>query len=297
MKKNSKLTLLILALGVVLSTAARVFVISAHTDMNTGFLYHGDELLCNLLYYGVIVIASAAAVFTARLDENSGIKERSAADISGAGTALIGFLTIFAGVFAVYEGITEIDAITPNKFLMFADFIFGAVQVALAFVTLVKKKFTPGVGYSYSLIGVYCICRGIYCFMNRMAITTVPEYLIECMSLIGMAVFFVLLGRFLSGNETPRTRKALSFWGVLTASLTLSNAFGVMIAKLTAPSSVSGRIVYTSFAAERFKQAQKGIDAYNMVFSPWVNLLLGALTAVALVVLFAGRTAKSDEDV
>ena len=116
-------------------------------------------------------------------------------DIGGAGAAVIGFLTMFTGVFAVYEGLTETKAITPTLFLTVIDLLFAAVMLAIAFVTLSKKRFTPGLGYSYSLIGVYCVCRGVYCFMSRMAITTVPEYLIECLSLIGMSVYFVMLGR------------------------------------------------------------------------------------------------------
>lgn len=294
MKRNSKITLWVMALGVILSTAARVFAISAHTDMNTGFLYHGDELLCNILYFGVIVIASAASIFTVWRDENNGARELAAANIPASGSVVMGFLTALAGAFAVYEGIAELHAVTPNRFLMFADFIFGAVLLVIAFVTLVKQKFTPGVGYSYSLIGVYCICRGIYCFMNRMAITTVPEYLIEAMSIIGMSVFFVLLGRYLSGNETAKTRKALGFWGTAAVALTLSNAFGTIIAKFFASPEIRARIVYTSYAAESFRQAQKGVNAYAMVFTPWAELFLGALVAVGVAVLFIG---KRDENV
>lgn len=294
MKKNSKITLLVMALGVILSTAARVFVISAHTDMNTGFLYHGDELLCNLLYFGVIAIASAAAIFTAKIDEKNGAKDLTAAAVPTVGAVVMGFLTIFAGGFAIYEGIAEIHAITPNRFLMLSDFIFGTVLLVIAFVTLVKQKFTPGLGYSYSLIGVYCICRGIYGFMNRMAIVTVPEYLIETLSIIGMSVFFVLLGRYVSGNESSKTRAALAFWGVASASLTLSNALGTMIAKIAASSEVKARIVTSTYIAESFKQAQKGVNAYAMVFTPWVELFLAALAAAGVAFLFIG---KRDEDV
>lgn len=295
MKKNGKITLAVLTAGTILSWAVRIYVIVAHTDMKTGFLYHGEELLCNILYYGIIAAAAVAAIFTARADEKNGIKDQTSADITGAKAAAIGFLTLIAGLFSAYEGATEMRAISPTKFLIGVDFVFAAVLIAIAFAVLYKKEFTPGLGYSYSLIGAYCICRGIYCFMNRMAIITVPEYLIECLSLIGMSIFFVLLGRFLSGNETKRTRKAICFWGVGTASLTLSSALGTLIASFAAPEEIRVRIVYTSYAAESFRQASAGVDAYKMVITPWVNCTLGVLIAAALVVMFTKTSAKTEK--
>lgn len=293
MRKNAKITLAVLTAGTILSLAVRIYVIVAHTDMTTGFLYHGEELLCNILYYGIILAAAVAAVFTARADEKNGIGEQTAADIGSTGVTIIGFLTMFAGLFAAYEGIKEIKAITPTKFLIAVDFIFAAVMIAIAFVTLYKKQFTPGLGYSYSLIGAYCICRGIYCFMSRMAIVTVPEYLIECLSLIGMSVFFVLLGRFLSGNETKHTRKAICFWGVGTAAITLSSALGTLIASAIAPEEIRVRIVFSSYAAESFRQASAGVSAYKMAATPWVNFFLGALTVAALAAIFSKSERKS----
>ena len=286
MKKNTKITLAVLAAGIILSLAVRVYVIVAHTDMTTGFLYHGEELLCNALYYGIIAAAAAVSVFTARADEKNGIEEQTASDMGSAGVAVIGFFTMFAGMFAAYEGIKEIKAITPTKFLIAVDFLFAAVLVAIAFATLSKKRFTPGLGYSYTLIGAYCICRGIYCFMSRMSIVPVPEYLIEGLSLIGMAVFFAMLGRFLSGNETPHTRRFLCFWGVGTASITFSSAFGTLIARAAAPEEIRMRIVFTSYEAESFRQASAGADAYKLVATPWVNVFLGAVIVASLVTMF-----------
>ena len=295
MKKNSKITLVVLAAGTILSLAVRIYVIVAHTDMTTGFLYHGEELLCNILYYGIIAAAAVASVFTARIDEKNGIGEQTALDIGKAGVTAIGFLTMLAGMYAAYEGITEFKAITPTKFLIAADLLFAVVLIAIAFVTLGKKRFTPGLGYSYSLIGAYCICRGIYCFMSRMAITTVPEYLIECVSLIGMSVFFVMLGRYLSGNETKHTRKFVCFWGVCTVSITLSSALGTLIARFISPEEIRKRIVFTSYEAESFRQASAGSDAYKMTATPWVNLVFGVLIAVSLAMMFT-KSAKTEDN-
>lgn len=296
MKKNGRITLSVLAAGVILSTLVRIYVIVVHTDMmHTGFLHHGEELLCNGLYYGIVLAAMIAAVFTARADDKRLGVPRTASDISGPRAVVLGFLTLFAGLFAAYEGIAEIHAISPMLFLTISDLIFAIMLMIIAFFTLYKKSFTPGLGYSYSLIGVYCVFRGIHCFRNRMVILTIPEYLIECLSLIGMAVFFVLLGGYLSGNETKRTRKALCFWGTGSASLVLSSALGTLIASVIAPEEIQNRIVYSSYAAESFRQSSMGADAYKMVIVPWTNVFFGLLIVSLLVVMFMkpkGRTSE-----
>lgn len=294
MKKNAKITVAVLAAGIILSLAVRIYVIVAHTDMTTGFLYHGEELLCNALYYGLIVAAAVVSVFTARVDEKNGIGEQTASDIGGAGVVIIGFFTMFAGLFAAYEGLTEMKAITPTKFLIVVDLLFSGVIVAISFVTVFRKKFTPGLGYSYTLIGAYCICRGIYCFMSKMAIVTVPEYLIECLSLVGMSVYFAMLGRFLSGNETDHTRKFLCFWGIGTASITLSSAFGTLIARFIAPEEIRARIVFTSYEAESFRQASAGANAYKLTATPWVNVCLGAVIVASLAAMFVKTGHRSE---
>lgn len=293
MKKNGRITLAIFAAGVVLSTLVRIYVIVGHTDMLTGLLYHGEALLCNLLYCGIIVAAMVAAVFTAQADDRQVGVERTAADISGSRAAALGFMTLFAGIFSAYEGIAEIRAISPMSFLIITDFACALLLMIIAFMTLYKKRFTPGLGYSYSLIGITCLLRGVYCFRSRMAIVTVPEYLIECLSLVVMAVYFVLLGTFLSGNETKRTFKALCFWGVGSASLVLSSTLGTLIASVAAPEEIRSRIVYSSYAAESFRQSSMGVDAYKMVTVPWTNVFLGLLVTTSLVVMFMKPKAKT----
>ena len=286
MKKNGKLTLAVLAAGIILTTIVRFLVITKHTEMTTGFLYHGDEPLWNGLYYGAVLLISIAAIFTSIVGKNDDPEPLAASEIGKGRTIVIGLFTMLSALLAAYEGLDEMHAFTPTKLLIAADLVFAVIMAVIAFVTLYRKSFSPVIGYLYSLIGAYCICRGIYCFMSRMAISTVPEYIIECLSVITMAIYFVLLGRFLSGNDTKRTKSAMSFWGVGAASLTFSSAIAPLAAKFIAPVEIGSRIVYTAAAAESYRQASAGFDAYKMVIAPWVNIALGALIAASLVIAF-----------
>lgn len=295
MRKNGKITLAVLAAGIVLSTAVRCYVIAAYTDMKTGFLYHGDEPLCNILYYGIILAAAVMSIFTSRAGEKDMVVG-SAENIPVGGAVVTGFLSLGAGMLSAYEGITELRAISPMLFLTVVDLLFAIVLLVIGFATLYKKRFTAGLGYTYSLIGVYCVFRGLYSFMNRMVIVTVPEYLNETLSLICMAVYFLMIGRYLSGNETRRTSGAVCFWGTWASSLVLSSALGTFIASFAASGEVSERIVFSTYAAESFRQASRGIDAYNMVITPWVNIVMGVMVIVSVVMMFLSPARSSLDD-
>lgn len=292
--KKIKLTPIVLAAGMLSSAVVRFLVIVYHTEISndplkrsTGFLYHGDELLWNGLYYGLILAAAVAAIFTSIADGKKD-PEPLTASMLGKGKAIaVGLLTMTAAVFAAYEGMDEMSAFTPTEFFFLADFVFAVVLAVVAFVTLRNKSFTPVGGYLYSLIGAYCICRGVYCFMSRMAISSVPEYAIQCLSLITMAIYFVMLARFLSGNASKHTRKALSFWGVGAASLVFSSAAGSFIAKLAASDDIKACIAYNANAAENYRQARAGADAYNLVITPWPEIVLGIIVALTLVFAFS----------
>lgn len=295
MRKNGKITLAVFAAAVISATAVRIFVVSAHTDMTTGFIYHGDELLCNFLYYGVIAAAALASVFTLKIGQTDTTVGR-AADIPGGGVIVLGFMDILAGIFAVFEALKEKDAISPTVFIMAADYVFAAALIAIGFATLYKRSFTPGLGFSYSIIGVYVITRALYSLMIRMSVIFVPEYLIEALVYIGMAIFFPILGRYLSGNEHRPTAGAMCFWGVGLSSMLLSAALGAIISRFTAPEEISERIVFTYAEAESFRQASEGVDAYKLVMPSLVDIMLALIAAFSVILLLISpeRSRKDD---
>lgn len=291
--KKIKLTPIVLALGIIAGAVVRFFVITQHTEISnnplkrsTGFLFHGDELLWNGLYYGIIVIAAIVAIIAAAIDSKGEEAPLTGAGLGKGRTILIGLLMMTAAVFAAYDGKAEMNAFSPTIFLIIVDFAFALLMGIIAFVTLSNKRFTPVIGYLYSLVGAFCICRGIYCFMSRMAISTVPEYVIQSLSLITMAVYFVMLARFLSGNSTKHTRKAMGFWGASAASLTFSAALGAVFSKLAAPDDIKACIVFSPNVAEDYRQARAGADAYNLVVTQPVELALALVVLVTLIIAF-----------
>ncbi len=288
MSKNGKTALIVAGAGFVLCFAARLVTILFFTDMNTGFLNHGNEILCNLLIYGVLAAAAIVAGVLLR-------KEPAGVNVSGNGCLAIGFVTLLAALCAGYEGITETSALTPSLFLIITDFVGAVYMAVLAFVTLYKKAFTPALGFCYSIIGVYCVFRGIYVFMNRMVIAAVPEYLAEVLEIVFLALFFAMFARMFSGNEEKLTKPFMFISGVGAAILTLSSSLGVIFSKLFAPAEIAERISASTKYAEVFYQNNHGRDGYIMTFTPYVNIALGLLAAVGVVV--ALKSAKAETEV
>ena len=289
MSKNGKTALIAAGAGFVLCFAARLVTILFFTDMNTGFLNHGSEILCNLLIYGSLAAAAIAAGVLLR-KEPKGVKP------SEKGCLVIGFVTLLAALCAGYEGITETSALTPSMFLIITDFVGAVYMAVLAFAILYKKSFTPALGFCYSIIGVYCVFRGIYVFMNRMVIAAVPEYLAEVLEIIFLALFFAMFARLFSGNEEKLTKPMMVMSGVGAAILTLSSSLGTIFSKLFAPAEIAERITASTKYAEVFYQNQHGRNGYIMTFTPYVNMALGLLAIAAVVVtLKSGKVEEPAE--
>lgn len=291
MKKNCMAAVWAGAAALVVCLAVRVYQIVGCTDMTSGFLYHDNGFFGSWGYYTALVLTAAALAVCAFLGEKRG-KAAELSDVVDARAAVLGFAMLLTGVCAIYDGVTELSAFTPSKLIIVIDFALGAAISAAAFVTLYKKEFTPALGFSYCTGAVYFMLRGVTVFLERMAITTVPEYLLECLSDIMLSAVFMLAAKYLSGNEAKHTRSALFVWGGTTAVLTLSEGLGIIIAHLTAPAEVAARITMSRYAAEFFRQEAHGRDAYMLTYMPWVNIAAG-LFAAALVVVLALKAPKA----
>lgn len=293
MRKNGIILPIITAAGVVLGTAARMLGI-ARTDMKTGLLNHDSTLLCNLLYYGAILLTAVCAALVAGFGENGGLRKAKASDIVDGKAIAFGAGLLLIALCAAYEGISQFDqlggngsggGLNPSVFLMIIDLAFALILGIIAFVTLYKKEFKPGLGFSYAFGGLYFVARGIYCFMNRMAIATFPEYLIEALSVVLGALFFVMAGKLLSGNEGRLTKNFFCGWGAAVSAMTLSSAIATGLAKLFFSEEISLRIVFSAAEAERNFQFLHGIDAYYLAFPPLVHIAVGVFAFAGICAL------------
>ncbi len=297
MKKNSIFFLLAAIPALILGVVTRFMQILS-TDivpdgvsnyMVCGFLSDGASFFGKYSFYILIAVIFAAVLALSLLD-----KKRGGAyfgnDIKGfvdLKAVLLGFPLLVAGALTMYEGYAQTKSVVPSPFLIFVDFVLGGMMVILAFIILYKKEITPFVGFLLIIPALYYTLRGIGIFLKHMAVTTIPEYLIEGLGIIGSAVFFMQLAKLLTGNETKTTRPLVAAVGMTTAVMTISNAAAVIIADIANPEGIGERIVNSSVAAELAEQSFRasGRYGYHMAYASWADVLLAVTIILALIAL------------
>lgn len=299
MTKNSRLALWLMIPAFLLCFAARFIQIAGGTDMTSGMLYYDNGFLLNFSFYGLVILTFVLTLVFCAVDRKRGgaAHTKPVSAISGGGAAAIGVMLIPVGCAAAYEGYVETQSIASSPLLIFAGFFFGAALVVLAFVTVYMKEFKPALGFAYTAGGFYFTLRGIVSFLKRMVIASIPEYLIECVAVIAMAAFFMLLARLLSGNEGKLTRMLLIPLGSAACVMTLSSALATIAAGFFAPQEVAGRITYSPLIKELEYQRMKGVNAYMMAYTPWVDAAVALFILAVLIALhMRGASSASYED-
>lgn len=285
MNKKRLITPIVMIVGIILCTAARVFTIS-RTDMSIGSIAHGSKILCNSLYFGVFAAAVAAAMIAVPSKRSAADDEvvPTRLDVSGGGAAAMGFGLLAVGIGAAYDAIMYLKTGLTSAIFMAISFCFAIAFIAVGFITLYKKEITPGLGFSFSFGGVFFVLRGIFCFMNHMVVAAIPEYLIEVLGCVFGGLLFAMAGKLFSGNEGRITRKMLCAWGVGAAVLTVSALLGTAAAKLFLGDEISQCIVLTSAKAAEYYESVNGVNGYRLAFPVFANMGLGIF---AMTVVFA----------
>ncbi|MGN0687283.1 MAG: hypothetical protein ACI4KA_04160 [Oscillospiraceae bacterium] len=287
MTKNSKLSLFAAIPAFIALFVIRLLLVTGGTDMETGFLYDENGFLINFSYYGLLIITFVAMTALGILDRKNKSYYHTA-DISQVvdiKAVMLGFPLLIAGALTIYEGYMQTQALTPSAYLMFVSFILGTAMTIIAFIILYKKEFSPALGFSLVVPALYYTLRGIGVFLDRMAITTIPEYLIESLSYIGTALFFMQLAKLLSGNESKTTRTAVSVFGLTTGLMILSSAFAVIGADIF--SEAGERICANAVIAEieQQKLLSRYTLGYHMAYTSWVDVAMALamiLTVIAM---------------
>ena len=280
MTKKSTVSIIALAAGIVFCTAARAVGILFFTDMKTGFLFHESELLYCLIFY-VICIASAVltAVFAPKAESEGAVVSKNK-------TLLLGWIMVFMAAFAAWDGVSNLSSVNDSLLILIGDFTAAVYIEIVGIVTLVKKRISAGLGFMYSVVGVYFILRAVDIILQRMVIISVQEYLLEVLGVSAGGVFLALFGKIYSNNAEKLSMFFLRFWGAGTAVITISSFLGTVFAKLFGSEEISKRITADFIEAQYYYQenVMSADGSYMMSFVPYVNVILGIFAAAAVIV-------------
>lgn len=299
MKKNSKLSLYIAAAAFVALFVVRLLLLTGGTDRRTGFLLDENGFFINFSYYGLLILTAAALIAVGVISKKKSTDFHTCgiSEFSDLKAVLLGFPLLMAGALTMYEGYMQVRSITPSSFLIFTEFIFGAAMALTAFVILFLQRMPPALGFALTLPAIYYTLRGIGIFLDRMVVAAIPEYLIEALSFIGFAIFFMQLAKLMTGNESRSTRIIVSVTGLTTSVMTLSSAFATIVADIIAPDAL--RIYAHANIAELEHQrlcAQYSFDNYCMAYTSWADVLIAVCMLLTVIALHLPSKAKTQTE-
>lgn len=173
--------------------------------------------------YGLYLLLGAGAIlFTiaSTIDKriSSTAFTRHSASLTPGQTAVLGVAYLLGACLRLYELVFNFKGFSLSfvgEVLMFVLF------TAIGFIILSSRKLKPVVGYLHIVICISCTLSAAALFMQDTIIVRVSDELLLLLSYVSSVLFFLALGRFISGNESKLTRHKLVIFGSLTAVLAL----------------------------------------------------------------------------
>jgi len=316
MTKNSKLSLIAAIPAFILLFVIRLMLITGGTDWDSGAHLDDIGFLADISYYALLVITLAALTTLGILERKKKnlYHTNEVTYITDMHAVMLGFPLLIAGALMMYEGYMQTQSITPSAFLIFVGFLCGMATIIVSFIILYKKVVTPTLGFCLVIPAAYYTLRGIGVFLDRMVVAAIPEYLIECLSYIGAAVFFMQPAKLLTGNESKTTRVIVSVVGLTTALMILSSAFAVIAADLFFPDAAS-HIQPNAAMAELCRENDLStavafigavgkvadidnayaLHSYHMAYTSWVDVCIALCMVLTVVSLHFKTTPAAPE--
>ncbi len=296
MTKNCKLSIWLFIPALVICFIFRFLQIYIGTDVSTGFLYDDINILLRYGYYIMLIVVFGAAVGLSFFD-----KKKEGSMYTNPISAMVdmrvvipAFALLFMGLGALYEAYADFRSVFSGA-LVVVNAIGGVFLIALAFGLLYTKEIKPLQGFLMVGGAVYGAIRVICTFVGYMAVASIPEYLMNCLCIVGEAVFFMMLGRLLSGNEDKYTRIAITAVGVTTSVMLLSESLARIACDIFGGTVLASRITMSQYEAEIVYQLAGGNNAYMMQYLPWVDTIAGVVIAAFLFTLSAKAKPESAE--
>ncbi len=217
--------------ALILRTAQLLTVVDYET---MGFFAEGTPFLAAGGIYLFFVIFALLFIGGIILDKKCGADGYTckAEDISPKYTLLmgiafgVGFALQFVQVFADFEKFTLGN---------WGEMVIMAAYLITAFIFFANKGIKRSAGYVQLIISVSFTVKAASLFMQDTIIVRVSDELILLLSYVSSVMFFLAIGRFITGNENKHTREKLLFFGGAAAVLSVAASVAGGLAFLIDP--------------------------------------------------------------
>lgn len=216
--KLQKLTLWEIIAMAAVTLVVRIWQLSTAVDYNTGFFTEDSGFVAQLLYV-LLIIQLAVSVVLIVLDskrKNIAIT-RNAQSLSPNQVLVMGFAFLAGAICCFLQltfDFTKIDLAFIGNALVFLTYLIAA------FLLLSRKKVREATGFVIIALPVSYTLKAGALFMSDTVIVRVSEELLPLLAYIAAVMFYLCMGRYLSGSEAPHSRHKLIFFA--SASFVLS---------------------------------------------------------------------------
>lgn len=233
MHKKSYILPCIVIIISVIAVLIRVFQLLVVVDYNEmGFFSTTTDISGFLAANGLYLLLGFTVILLiigAILDKKIGSSSyvRSAASLTPKQTAVLGVAFLIGACLRLYE--LALNFNNPDLGFIGEALIF-LLFIIMGFVILCSKKFKPAVGYLHIIICISYTLKAAVLFMQDTIIVRVSDELLLLLSYVASVLFFLALGRFITGNESRLTRHKLFIFGGFTILLSLCASLAGYIA-------------------------------------------------------------------
>lgn len=260
--------------AILVSAAAlmlRVFQILVVVDYSEMGFFNNDAgfFPCYGLYL-LFALAAVILIIGAVTDKKKSHEAFlfKASRLSPKQTSVLGFSFVASAALKLFDLIFGFDFSLDYV----GEVVIFAVFAIIGFILLSKKTVRVSAGYLQLLISISFTVKSAVLFMQDTIIVRVSDELILLMSYIMSVLFFLALGRFLSGNESKHSRGKLFVCGGLAAVMSLCASLAGYIAMIVDSKYMSGK----------------------MTMHPISQLGVAVIALVIIIILYCGDKSHAD---
>ncbi len=232
------ITAILVSLAALALRAFQLLVVVDYSEMgffdtNAGFLpCYGLYILFAL---AAVILIIGAVSDRKRKHEAFRIK---ASHLSPRQTSVLGFSFVAAAALKLYDLAFGFELSLDYA----GEAVIFAVFAIIGFVLLSKKTVNVSAGYLQLLISISFTVKSAVLFMQDTIIVRVSDELVLLMSYILSVLFFLALGRFLSGNESKHSRGKLFVCGGMAAVMSFCASLSGYIALIVDSKYMEGKM-------------------------------------------------------
>ncbi len=242
MKKDFKAVPVIAVIAMAVALIFRVFqlLVVVEHDM-IGFYSSEAGFFAGDGFYLVLIIFAAALIAGAIYDGKKGniAYTRTAASLTSKQTAILGAAFLAGACLKFYDLVFGFKGIGLD---FFGEALIFAVFAFIGFLILSRKELKPVVGYLQIVICISYTLKAAALFMQDTVIVRVSDELLLLLAYVFAVLFFLALGRFISGIETKLTRYKLMVCGCCAAVLGVTASLAGYIALAIDPVYMGGHM-------------------------------------------------------